>query len=644
MRRAYKDIDDDDNEEDDDDDVSLEEEEEYVHANNNNNEYQMDETDNLNDDINLYDDLERIRSRSSSGNAKDIGPYDSHLKWRKYGHGSKQKGMFVYELSPFEKRNRINNNINNSNNNSNSNAEDYGAIMTLRSTYNGESKSRSVNDMHVFSPSSATIPLFSKNKSPITAATSIMKKKGNRYKGGSITNDQGGSTNTMNVGDKADMDIEYKAAVLSIYMMSILATSGLFVGLFVFPSFVDRQYRVVLTGISFLIAASAIPWLGVNSICSHEEAPVVTNGEKILATINAFSTLTASACGYLSLNLLGLTDIGGFYLSIGEPYFSSVYGILSLTYDAMIHLPLHILCGYCVLTGITYKYIGLFVGGSMFNSIFPLLVGAAGAGKHTDKFRPSTLLFLPWCFLPFYIIVFCLKAARKDRVNSNNTSNSSNTNQTVQKYIAKKQNSQQKHVHVETHFLVDISFFLFYLGSLIVHILRVLAVIGSTAPPVKVYVEYFEPLLSLDQDPTTKGVVLIQSLQTFFYFVPIQFFLMFEILYRGYTGNRTDELLFNFTPKNEDNYLDSLATNLISFYAGAALQAQSCIMFGLGIFEYRKSSLPVLVKDFSSHPGFLHLNILLLIVPLLHLFYYLVIDNKMLTSSGLMFVTKRQGW
>ena len=100
--------------------------------------------------------------------------------------------------------------------------------------------------------------------------------------------------------------------------------------------------------------------------------------------------------------------IAGYLLNIwvGEPYFNTAYGIGVLGYDGIVHLLLQSIMCYRSLQdkSTRYKSLGLVWGGSIINSMLPLLIGGAATGIFSSSVEMSTSLNAPYVIIPVIIV------------------------------------------------------------------------------------------------------------------------------------------------------------------------------------------------------------------------------------------------
>ena len=259
-----------------------------------------------------------------------------------------------------------------------------------------------------------------------------------------------------------------------------------------FPSLKRNSVALVCIGVGALIFFM---------IVAHKLFQLVL-GKDRAATIPisaAFFTVTCwSACIDLifTLSLLGVTNVGRFYMHHGEEYFRTAYGVGCLGYDGTIHLLLQIYLAHATLLGrddSKQLFAGLLWAGSIINSMPPLLMGGA-TGAFSANIKPSTALNAPYVLIPIAYAV---------SIFSNNDSNKA-------KKSARKVASWSDSVRICGHVF-----------SILFHIIRCMAVLDSRSTVARWWMTNCEPILDVaSRSYPDYGVVRVQMLQSFFYLIP----------------------------------------------------------------------------------------------------------------------------
>ena len=228
-------------------------------------------------------------------------------------------------------------------------------------------------------------------------------------------------------------------------------------------------------------------------------------GKSRAATIpisGIFFTVTCwSACIDLifTLSLLGITNLGRFYMHHGEEYFRTAYGVGCLGYDGTIHLVLQIYLAHTTLMGRNDSkqlFAGLLWAGSIINSMPPLLMGGA-TGAFSANIKPSTALNAPYVLIP---IAYAVSLFANDE----------------SKHATRTIKAKEKGLS-----FFDIVRILGHSLSILFHIIRGLAVLDSQTSVARWWIANCEPILNVSaKSYPDYGVVTVQMLQNFFYMIP----------------------------------------------------------------------------------------------------------------------------
>jgi len=227
-----------------------------------------------------------------------------------------------------------------------------------------------------------------------------------------------------------------------------------------------------------------------------------TNLISIFLTISTFT----SACDLgITGYLLGVWELGSFYPSHGEKYFGTAFGVACLGWDGVVHL---LMQGYLCrrsLCGQKLGPIAFMWAGSVINSMIPLLLGGAATGKYSPDVEFSTALNAPYVIIPI-LIAIKLMDSRTDKHVKRGAKVRSPATATLTCLI------------VVTH-----------IGLIVLHVVRTMSVVGSDAPIAQRWLQKFEP--SLQQNDGT-NIILIQTLQSFFWLVPYHCVALWEAFSR----------------------------------------------------------------------------------------------------------------
>ncbi|KAH9256643.1 hypothetical protein BASA81_005147 [Batrachochytrium salamandrivorans] len=258
----------------------------------------------------------------------------------------------------------------------------------------------------------------------------------------------------------------------------------------------------------------------------------------------SFGLTFAAFTAYMDLFLasaIGLEHfpLGKFYLQSAEKYFGCAYGFSTVLWDGTFQFPVQFALAYWSLMQQGYHYLGLIWAGSIINSMFPLLVGAF-VGPYSPEIGLATWLNAPYVVFPVSVIV----------------------------YLMQRRRTESSHVAVNNRSPVDFLVILFHLVMPVVHLIRVLVVLGSQHWLANWWTTQVEPIwrpghaLDLD-DRQDLAFLSVQTVQSAWWFIPIHMFVAYELVRR--------------TRKNVRR-AGGVEADLSALLAGAYLQSTACVV------------------------------------------------------------------
>jgi len=240
----------------------------------------------------------------------------------------------------------------------------------------------------------------------------------------------------------------------------------------------------------------------------------VPREKRVLGTLMLFVTFTAATDTVISSSMIGLTNIGSFYIVMGEKYFGCAYGWFCLAWDGVFHLLIQSLISYYILTKRQYKFTLLVWCGSVINSMLPLLLGAS-SGPYSKEIQLSTALNGPYVFVPVAVAMYAaFMSPRRDgpgtRVRSANAA-------------------------------TDLLLIFFHLVLIVAHTGRAMYVMGSQTPTAVNLVSMVDPVLQLDRNHklSSHAFLFVQVMQNFFWMLPFHCFSLYETVHRAWTNKRS---------------------------------------------------------------------------------------------------------
>lgn len=255
-----------------------------------------------------------------------------------------------------------------------------------------------------------------------------------------------------------------------------------------------------------------------------------------------FTLVTFTA--YLGLFLaaaLGMEHfpLGKFYLVHAEKYFACAFGFSAILWDGTFHFVVQFTLAYLSLTQQGFHYWGLIWAGSIINSMFPLLVGAF-LGPYSHEIGLATWLNAPYVVFPVAVIVYLMQSRR----------------------------SESSHVAVNNRSPVDALVIVFHLAMPMVHLIRVLAVLGSRHWLASWWIARVEPIwgvghtLDVD-DQQDLAFLTAQAVQFAWWFTPVHLFAAYELVQRTRTNLRR---------------AGGMEVDLSALLVGAYLQSTACVV------------------------------------------------------------------
>lgn len=236
----------------------------------------------------------------------------------------------------------------------------------------------------------------------------------------------------------------------------------------------------------------------------------------------AVTTWSAAVDLVLALALLGLTDIGKFYVATGEEYFKSAWGFWALLWDGTAHFALQVYLAHATLLGRPCLRARLFWCGSIINSMPVLLLGGA-SGYYSKDIKPSTALNAPYVAVPITILLTSLADSLRAPIV---WSASSTASPRGMKATA-----------------ATIGWVAFHAAAIILHSWRAVVALGSQSALAMEWMMGSEPhslpiFLNAAVDPalfwtaaaTSRSFLQVQCLVFFFYYAPFHAWAAYELL------------------------------------------------------------------------------------------------------------------
>ena len=280
---------------------------------------------------------------------------------------------------------------------------------------------------------------------------------------------------------------------------------------------------------------------------------------------------------------IGFWKLGNFYVINGEEYFKTSWGVAALLWDGTFHFVLQLLIAFCLLRNYSCQILMLIWSGSIIQSMPVLLLGAA-TGVYSDKIHFSTALNIPYVLCPVLIAAYALNVNKSDNIL--NIVNNRNTGYDI---------------------IIRIFLIMCHALSIVIIILRAMVVMHSKTSISLEWGRHMEPVLL-----ESSGFIIIQSIQSFFYYIP-------------YHGICIFILLSLFRRK-----VDIINNYWMFIFSGGYLQSQFC--FILTAFfkwsEYKLINREIALQ--SQYPIiFILINASLPLVSLFQAFYYQNVQNSL---------------
>ena len=238
----------------------------------------------------------------------------------------------------------------------------------------------------------------------------------------------------------------------------------------------------------------------------------------VTSLLNCFlcvSTFTAACDLGIAGYLVGLWELGSFYPEHGEKYFGTLFGIAGLGWDGIAHL---LLQGFLCYKSLRNQDLGLsafILSGSVSNSMMPVLVGAAATDKYSADVELSTALSVPYVLVPI-MLAYSLTAGSSDAKKESN-----------------KGEKKKKSDNLNTSKFNSAMLVLSHGALVVLHVLRAMASLNSEAPVAQWWRNDVEPVL---QQQDGSNVMLLQSLESFFYLIPYHCLSIWEAFTRVHHG------------------------------------------------------------------------------------------------------------
>ncbi|XP_019354526.2 transmembrane 6 superfamily member 2 [Alligator mississippiensis] len=149
---------------------------------------------------------------------------------------------------------------------------------------------------------------------------------------------------------------------------------------------------LAVTGVLVLLAVLCVVFVLGGGSASHDPLYYVFTMFSFTSVIDLIISLEQD--GYIQ----GYME---FYLTEGEPYLRTAYGIMICYWDGVIHYLLYLAMVAAIDQRKSYRSLGLYWLGSIMMSIIVFLPGNL-IGKYSSEIRPAFLLNLPYLLLPIW--------------------------------------------------------------------------------------------------------------------------------------------------------------------------------------------------------------------------------------------------
>jgi hypothetical protein len=241
-----------------------------------------------------------------------------------------------------------------------------------------------------------------------------------------------------------------------------------------------------------------------------------------LVTFTAYADLLLS----LSFAFPNQFPLGLFFFKVGEPYYATSSGYFTLLWDGTFHFALQGLLALYTLTFRDYHFLGLVLSGSLLNLLIPLLLGGA-IGPFSSAIHSTTAANMAYALFPIGFSMYLIGQKRE------------------KEHPGEEENEEDEasHGRVRSHTaMVDVVLFLYNFALPMIHLIRLLCVLGANHSLAKQWVR-IEPLLNAQQHEQT----LSQDFATFriqvclwaFWYIPWHVLALYEQIQRIRTNKRT---------------------------------------------------------------------------------------------------------
>ncbi|KAK3604500.1 hypothetical protein CHS0354_001181 [Potamilus streckersoni] len=315
----------------------------------------------------------------------------------------------------------------------------------------------------------------------------------------------------------------------------------------------------------FAVSVFTLVLIGVISFIFVKASPVKKESLFYVWSVFAFTSCVDLFIGLeLDQYVSGFME---FYFREGEPYLQTAHGTLINWWDGTGHYALYLILIALCCAGQSYREVGLYWVGSIFNSMIVLMIGSM-IGPTGLKW--SYMLNIPYVFLPIYAAVQFLRDGSKSR---GTTRQSKSGQPTWEK-------------------LVEVFFGLWFSAATVLAFFRGIAILGCKGAIFKTYLTDFEPYIKDDNEYGK-----MQVLTHLFYFIPFYLGAVCALIYPG----------------------QKWVGDWSIIHAGAAVQSQ--LSFIGGSIHWRTPEKFRVPNTSEAHLFFWLVNLSLLIVPHLHALY-----------------------
>lgn len=280
--------------------------------------------------------------------------------------------------------------------------------------------------------------------------------------------------------------------------ISLLAVPTLYV-LDATQAAVETETVLMLTGV---VICALVAYLSYRVVFAR--LPPAARSDVYLPLFSLFA-FTCIVDLMLALNVYGVVDCINWYLSHGEVYLNTNYGSAINFWDGIAHWALYIAMVWVLCHAHSSKTVAagrplfLYWVGSIMYCLVIFLPGAT-IGQHSSQLKLSSLLNMPYVFLP---VSFCVRVLNSPRPRD------------------------RRHTP-EYSTVLDAVLAIYFLFATAVAFLRFNACLGSEWPPAVFWAKEVEPLLD---DPGR--AFKLQGVISFYYMTPLYIYALYYLIVGG---------------------------------------------------------------------------------------------------------------